>query len=160
MLTEQHGSSSTLCRQPASDTPHPSPLPYTRPCNRMCFTHTYHVVRVCCCGCAGRPALTVLLSEDPYYLVRTEEGFKQPVVKLRISRLAKLISNPDLIAEYRSPPDRDHTAGSSSGGGSSRWAGTAARQTAQVVLAANWLRLSACQCQCVACSVLCGPRRA
>jgi hypothetical protein len=42
--------------------------------------------------------------------VRNEEGHKQYMVKLRISRLAKLIGNQELIAEYRSQPDADDAA--------------------------------------------------
>ncbi len=57
--------------------------------------------------CAGKPNLRQLLGEDPYFVVRVEEGYNQPLVKLRISRLAKLIGNPELIAEYRAPADED-----------------------------------------------------
>lgn len=40
-------------------------------------------------------------------MVRQEEENKQPLVKLRISRLSKLIGNPDLIAAYRAPPEAE-----------------------------------------------------
>lgn len=57
------------------------------------------------CVVAGKPNLRQVLSDDPYFFVRVEQGYAQPVVKLRISRLAKLISNPELIAEYRAPAE-------------------------------------------------------
>lgn len=48
-----------------------------------------------------------MLGQDPYFVVRQEEENKQPLVKLRISRLSKLIGNPDLIAAYRAPPEAE-----------------------------------------------------
>jgi hypothetical protein len=52
-----------------------------------------------------------VLGQDPYFVVRHEEGSKQPpMVKLRISRLSKLISNPELIAAYRAPPEAETSA--------------------------------------------------
>jgi hypothetical protein len=54
---------------------------------------------------AGKPSLHQILTDDPYFLVKPEPGYKQPLIKLRISRLSKLIGNPELIAEYRSPAD-------------------------------------------------------
>lgn len=64
---------------------------------------------VCCLrhlGClTGKPSLHQILADDPYFLVKPEPGYKQPLIKLRISRLSKLIGNPELIAEYRSPAE-------------------------------------------------------
>lgn len=54
----------------------------------------------------GQPRLRQVLEQDPYFLVRNEAN-KQPLVKLRISRLSKLIGNPDLIAAYRAPPEAE-----------------------------------------------------
>jgi hypothetical protein len=69
------------------------------------FDQCQHPLPYAFLSCAGKPNLRQLLGEDPYFLVRVEDGFKQPVVKLRISRLAKLIGNPELIEEYRTPAD-------------------------------------------------------
>lgn len=55
-----------------------------------------------------------MLNDDPYFSVSTEPGRKQAVVKLRISRLSKLIGQPELIAEYRSSADNREGDGSSS----------------------------------------------
>lgn len=98
--------------------------------------------------CAGKPSLGKLLGEDPYYVVRAEEGFKQPVVKLRISRLAKLIGNPELIAEYRSPGDGDDASGGSSRWGRQGWAGQ--RCVAQEDLDGRCTVVCLCACFCTA----------
>ena len=75
------------------------------------LTHPTPCQLVCACCCAGKPSLRALLADDPYFDLRQEPGHVQSVVKLRISRLAKLINSPELIAEYRAP------AGGGAGGG-------------------------------------------
>lgn len=64
----------------------------------------------------GKPSLRQVLGQDPYFVVRQEEGSKQPaMVKLRISRLSKLIGNPELIAAYRAPPEAETSNSSHTG---------------------------------------------
>eukprot|EP00878_Enallax_costatus_P008303 GHUV01008681.1.p1 GENE.GHUV01008681.1~~GHUV01008681.1.p1 ORF type:complete len:910 (+),score=210.72 GHUV01008681.1:194-2731(+) len=48
------------------------------------------------------PTFSDVLAQDPYFSVKIAEDLN-PIVKLRISRLSQLITNPELIKEYRSP---------------------------------------------------------
>lgn len=52
---------------------------------------------------ANKPVLSDILAQDPYFTVKFVENAAQPHVKLRVSRLAQLIANPELIKEYRNP---------------------------------------------------------
>lgn len=52
---------------------------------------------------ANMPVFSEILAQDPYFSLKSVEGSSQVHVKLRISRLSQLITNPDLIKEYRNP---------------------------------------------------------
>ncbi|KAF6262124.1 hypothetical protein COO60DRAFT_1699425 [Scenedesmus sp. NREL 46B-D3] len=79
---------------------------------------------------AGKPPLGTLLSEDPYFILK-DYGGSHLHVQLRISRLAQLSGNAELISQYKSSAGSSGPGGSSStahGAGSSSAAAAGGRQ--------------------------------
>ncbi|WIA12401.1 hypothetical protein OEZ85_012445 [Tetradesmus obliquus] len=78
----------------------------------------------------GKPPLGVFLAEDPYFILK-DMGGSHLHVQLRVSRLAQLIGNAELISQYRnsassSGPGSSSSSSSTSAAGSSSSSSSAA----------------------------------
>ncbi|WIA32542.1 hypothetical protein OEZ86_003353 [Tetradesmus obliquus] len=80
----------------------------------------------------GKPPLGVFLAEDPYFILK-DMGGSHLHVQLRVSRLAQLIGNAELISQYRnsassSGPGSSSSSTSAAGSSSSSSAAAGGRQ--------------------------------